>query len=103
MCPSSHARDWRGSPSTQGNRCGAVGGLDGRRLCRDGGRSRSAAVVRRGRGAAYHCRTLRYGEVQWDASLVAYMSGDDWIGTTLVTRDRGRPLLAFALVAPEWR
>src|SRR4051812_24475880 len=50
-------------------------------------------------------RTLagRYGEVQWDASLVAHGSADDWIGTTLVTMDRGRLLLAFALVAPEWR
>ena len=41
--------------------------------------------------------------MQWDASLVAHRSGDDWIGTTLVTRDRGQLLLAFALVAPEWR
>ena len=50
-------------------------------------------------------RTLagHYGEVRWDASLVAHTSGDDWIGTTVVTRDRGRLLLAFALVAPEWR
>ncbi len=30
-------------------------------------------------------------------------AGDDWIGTTLVTGDRGQLLLAFALVAPEWR
>jgi ribosomal protein S18 acetylase RimI-like enzyme len=50
-------------------------------------------------------RTLagHYGEVQWNASLVAHRSDDDWIGTTLVTRDRGHLLLAFALVAPEWR
>src|SRR3954454_15293422 len=43
-----------------------------------------------------------YGEVQWDASLLAY-TADDCVGTTLVTRDRGYLLLAFALVVPEWR
>jgi predicted N-acetyltransferase YhbS len=50
-------------------------------------------------------RTLagHYGEVQWEASLVAHGSSDDRVGTTLVTRDRGHLLLAFALVAPEWR
>jgi ribosomal protein S18 acetylase RimI-like enzyme len=45
----------------------------------------------------------RYGEVQWDASLLAHTSGDESVGTTLVTRDRGHLLLAFALVAPQWR
>jgi ribosomal protein S18 acetylase RimI-like enzyme len=45
----------------------------------------------------------RYGEVRWDASLVAHASGDESVGTTVVTRDRGHLLLAFALVAPEWR
>ena len=59
---------------------------------------RSFAEVEARRTLAGH-----YGEVQWDASLVAHRSGDDWIGTTLVTRDRGHLLLAFALVAPEWR
>ena len=44
-----------------------------------------------------------YGEVQWDASLLAQTAEDDCVGTTLVTRDRGRLLLAFALVAPAWR
>jgi len=44
-----------------------------------------------------------YGEVQWDASLLAQTAEDDCVGTTLVTRDRGHLLLAFALVAPEWR
>ena len=44
-----------------------------------------------------------YGEVQWDASLLAQTAEYDCVGTTLVTRDRGRLLLAFALVAPEWR
>ena len=45
----------------------------------------------------------RYGEVQWDASLLAYTSGGASVGTTLVTRDRAHLLLAFALVAPAWR
>jgi ribosomal protein S18 acetylase RimI-like enzyme len=59
---------------------------------------RSFAEVEARRTIAGH-----YGEVQWDASLGAHSSGDDWIGTTFVTRDRGQLLLAFALVAPEWR
>jgi ribosomal protein S18 acetylase RimI-like enzyme len=50
-------------------------------------------------------RTLagRYGPVQWDASLMAHTPGDEPVGTTVVTWDRGHLLLAFALVAPEWR
>src|SRR3954453_3074581 len=44
-----------------------------------------------------------YGEVQWQASLLAHTSGDASVGTTVVTWDRGHLLLAFALVAPEWR
>ena len=34
---------------------------------------------------------------------MAHGSGGGWIGTTVVTSDRGQLLLAFALVAPEWR
>src|SRR5689334_8487300 len=39
-------------------------------------------------------RTLagHYGEVQWDASLMARASGDESIGTTVVTWDRGHLL-----------
>ena len=50
-------------------------------------------------------RTLagRYGEVQQNASLMAHTSNDESVGTTVVTWDRGHLLLAFALVAPEWR
>ena len=50
-------------------------------------------------------RTLdgHYGEVQWDASLLAHTAGDGAVGTTVVTRDRGHLLLAFALVVPLWR
>ena len=44
-----------------------------------------------------------YGEVQWDASLLALTADDGSVGTTLVTRDRGHVLLAFALVVPQWR
>ena len=44
-----------------------------------------------------------YGEVQWEASLLAHASGDESVGATVVTWDRGHLLLAFALVAPEWR
>ena len=44
-----------------------------------------------------------YGEVQWNASLMAHSSGEESVGTTVVTWDRGHLLLAFALVAPEWR
>jgi GNAT superfamily N-acetyltransferase len=44
-----------------------------------------------------------YGEVQWDASLLAHTADDGSVGTTVVTRDRGHLLLAFALVVPEWR
>jgi ribosomal protein S18 acetylase RimI-like enzyme len=44
-----------------------------------------------------------YGAVQWDASLMANASGDESVGTTVVTQDRGHLLLASALVAPEWR
>jgi ribosomal protein S18 acetylase RimI-like enzyme len=44
-----------------------------------------------------------YGEVQWDASLLASTPGAAAIGATVVTWDRGHLLLAFALVAPEWR
>ena len=45
----------------------------------------------------------RYGEVQWDACLLADAADGRSIGATVVTRDRGHLLLAFALVAPEWR
>jgi ribosomal protein S18 acetylase RimI-like enzyme len=50
-------------------------------------------------------RTLagQYGEVQGDASLLASTFDDALVGATVVTRDRGHLLLAFALVAPEWR
>jgi GNAT superfamily N-acetyltransferase len=44
-----------------------------------------------------------YGDVQWDASLLAHTSEDESIGATVVTMDRGHLLLAFALVAPAWR
>ncbi len=44
-----------------------------------------------------------YGEVQWEASLLAHASGDEAVGATVVTWDRGHLLLAFALVAPQWR
>jgi GNAT superfamily N-acetyltransferase len=44
-----------------------------------------------------------YGEVQWEASLLAHTSGHESVGTTVVTWDRGHLLLAFTLVAPEWR
>jgi GNAT superfamily N-acetyltransferase len=44
-----------------------------------------------------------YGEVRWDASLVAHTADDGCVGTTVVTRDRGHLLLAFALVVPQWR
>jgi GNAT superfamily N-acetyltransferase len=44
-----------------------------------------------------------YGEVQWDASLLAHTADDGAVGTTVVTRDRGHLLLAFALVVPKWR
>ena len=64
----------------------------------DHGQPPSFARVEAQRPIAGH-----YGEGEWAASLVAHGSGDDWIGTTLVTRDRGHLLLAFALVAPEWR
>jgi ribosomal protein S18 acetylase RimI-like enzyme len=55
--------------------------------------------------AAEAQRTLagHYGEVRWGASLLAHASGEEAVGTTVVTFDRGRLLLAFALVAPEWR
>ena len=43
-----------------------------------------------------------YGAVEWDASVVA-TSDRQLIGATVVTRDRGHLLLAFALVSPEWR
>src|SRR5688572_22663184 len=57
--------------------------------------------VRRGRGAADDAG--HYGEVQWDASLLAHTADDGSVGTTVVTRDRGLLLLAFALVVPQWR
>jgi GNAT superfamily N-acetyltransferase len=44
-----------------------------------------------------------YGEVQWEASLLAHASPDELVGATVVTWDRGHLLLAFALVAPLWR
>jgi ribosomal protein S18 acetylase RimI-like enzyme len=44
-----------------------------------------------------------YGEVQWGASLLAQTPGDESVAATVVTWDRGHLLLAFALVAPEWR
>ena len=55
--------------------------------------------------AAEAQRTLagHYGEVQWEARLLARTSGRDAVGATVVTWDRGHLLLAFALVAPEWR
>ena len=34
---------------------------------------------------------------------MAHSSGEESVGTTVVTWDRGHLLLAFALVAPEWR
>ena len=47
-------------------------------------------------------RTLagEYGAVEWDASLLATFD-QQLIGATVVTLDRGRLLLAFALVSPE--
>jgi ribosomal protein S18 acetylase RimI-like enzyme len=62
-----------------------------------------------GQSRAYHDaeaqRTIAgdYGEVQWDASLLAHTSDEECVGTTLVTADRGHLLIAFALVAPQWR
>jgi ribosomal protein S18 acetylase RimI-like enzyme len=55
--------------------------------------------------AAEAQRTIagHYGEVQWEASLLAHACGDKAVGATVVTWDRGHLLLAFAVVAPEWR
>ena len=55
-------------------------------------------------GAREAQRTIagEYGPVEWDASLLATLDRE-LIGATVVTLDRGRLLLAFALVSPEWR